>query len=224
MLAALCALLLICPQAMEHRRRRAHADTHMMLYGDEDSSSDAPQPVMRHDLHPSEPAQQPPGSLDVTCTGALVSEPQAMLTAAAGTPRLEVSPAAQPSQLEVSGDTAASVPTGNCSHNETSALEVAFSWTTCVSCVVALTLRQHPSPMPSETWAIPALQTGVLRTLLQCAVDATSLNTVLGEVNVRLLGEGLSQEHAVALTDTLHRWYIAHDPPSGAELGHTSVQ
>ena len=82
-------------------------------------------------------------------------------------------------------------------------------------------MRQHPSPTPSE-W--PALQNQVFSALLQCAVEATSLDTTLGEINVRLLSEGLSEEYAAALTDTLHRWYAATDPPGDSGESSATAQ
>ena len=55
-------------------------------------------------------------------------------------------------------------------------------------------------------------------------MEATSLSVTLGEVNVQLLSEALSEEHAVALTETLQRWYLATDPPGNSVLGSAQAQ
>ena len=178
----------------------------MELYDAESSGEEDLQPVTLRDLHPQETEPQLNGSFGVGSPHHPADMPSQALTACPSATH-------RPTQICTGDEVASSEPAGASTNADPAPPDVTFSWGTCVSCVVALTMRQHPSPVPSETWALPALQNNVFRVLLQCAVEATSLSATLGEINVRLIGEGLSEEHAAALTSTLRRWYVTTDPP-----------
>ena len=59
-------------------------------------------------------------------------------------------------------------------------------------------MQQHPSPSPHTTWTITSLQREVLHTLMQRAIASTSTQMVYGELNVRFLAEGLSEDHSTS--------------------------
>ena len=120
--------------------------------------------------------------------------------------------AGQSSQVSAQGSAAHA-------HVSGSTDSTAFSWTTCLGCVVALTLQQHPSSTPSTDWALTSLQNNVFRALMQCSVAASSLQATLDEVHRRLQLEGCTPEDASILTSTLHRWYVTGALPSESD-GH----
>ena len=227
-LLRIIVLLLTCGFSMEHRRQRAHADVHDVLYGDDNSSNGTLQPVTQWDLHQQEAVSLPASSQDARCSGNLICMPPVHNTGPTDPWPLPTggNTEAQAAALDSSGDAASSARAGpSGSHTSSSQPDVTFSWPTCVNCVVALAMRQHPSPTPTETWTWPALQNQVLRALLHCAVEATSLDATLGEVNVGFLSEGLSEEYAAALTDTLHRRYAADAlPVDSGESSATAQQ
>ena len=208
-------LMLVRAHATEHRRRRAHAETHEMLHGDH-PSDDEMHVVFWPTLHlPEGDGETAESNIDhiapAVCAPALLQSSTGNLNNITGDdPR-------STEQLPRLSDQGSASATPASSSMEGTPIRLqrdpSFSWLTCIGCVVTLTMQQRPSLTPSDSWVLSSLENQVFRALMICSVEATSLQATLDEVHRRLQLEGHTAEHAAALTGTLHRWFVADSLP-----------